>query len=1639
MRRLTAREAKLLQLGHYAVHARAWIQDAGGTWRNLSSLFGEDWLAGVTVAGNIDQPVASCTLEVIREIGEISLSPFMDASRANLITGAAAPLLRLAAEIFVEAAITEEGAEPGAGDWRKIFAGFVDNVDATSDPITMECRDSAGQLLQDAFVEEELIYALTRSAELARPWVAGATYYTGERICPSTGPDGYVYTVGAGLGLGGRQAGTTEPDWSTLRDAGLWTTATTGGVTIQFHGANATRYGATELARTTAYQVGDLVAYPAVGKPSPSYYNAGTPYLHTFRLCPWRCVQAGTTAAYKPDASAWSVAGETDGTAKWVQNWSSAGLLAADNVTYGQPLGDVIYTLLRDWAGPTIAAKFSQAADPGWMIRPYQQSRAPLLTAITDLAMQIGWDFRQLFDPSIYTARSGDPLYTRQGGGASVKLTEGSTHAYSLQVRSQFATRRHLWNRQAGQIFVNKRGRGAVLEDGRPTNLCKQSQSLATSPWWVAGAISVAGGVSGAPDGTSTVCRLSVTADGSSISVGQTLTLPTVGPLTFSFWIRATGTAGAADFALYSAGYLPAAAKILSGPGSVSFGSYGRITGLSTSAWTRVALTMNAAMNLSVSAIIYPGSVGLQTAGQAVDVWGAQVEQWPEATYYVPTTVAAATGTLPNYAGGTPDGAAAADTIACGVMGADDIWSSAGSFTGDEYVTVALWIKRISTSGTMEIHNAYGGARGQWIVDLAKLPDRWVKLHSASPYVVEIHEWQASPAGWVGFHFNAPAYCLFQVWGTDQAGAAGLTFTDQQVDGSQITTSWVALLFRDDAQIGVIVPDTTGLLDVGAVEDRPRTYWRSDFVGRTPAAGETIQLGTLTTPALAAPAPDAIRLEVRAQAATRNLLENCNFAAAAWRAGKFNNWVNPTVAQNAAIAPDGTLTADCLTAQHATANALGQSIGASMGRSYQGSVWIKLLDATAAPVLTICEGNNLSTYAGLIRENGTSVVNCAASVDEWRLFKTNPITIADAAVSKVELEIGWVSTSTPIGTRFYVWGAQLVECPSAAAVFTDQVVSSTPIATSWVVDVYRGGRLVGTVVPDSSGRVDLGQVDGAPRSAWHRFTGTPAEGTIVHFAGLHHATGNTGGSYRLKVRALAGAQLIRANRSLERVEWVKDGAVTVTANASLAPDGSRTADHVSGLAVDAAGRLYVTTVGNYVAGAHPGVFLWIKRISTSGVLRVYSTSNDGAWGEWRVDLATLPAGWVRIHRASPYVSEISRWTMGATGQGGIAFCAVSGAGLSVAIWGVQFTNDDTLTPTEQENAGVAALTTSWVADVEKDGTALGTVVPDQYGRVDLGALEGAPLTGIYARFIGTPVAGDAITFVGPVGYVGDFRFTLYNPDRSKTIPDLEIGPDGYVGVTQLAVEIEGVRTAGQVVYSDAESVQPNGSDYPRKVEKGENAAAVAKYRRRWFEIAEGSTSNVNRQAEALAELTAALADLSEPKASHAVAMRYCPGAELGDLYRFKPNGVHYSSPMDLAVVSHSARFTGSAGTVEIECRGKPAGAFNRWHSRLAAPGIAQPARTLAPPNVNSVEVLKQGTTTVIRVPPQGGALAAYDSLELYLCAAITDAPSGANYYGEIKGDLILVSKAAGTYYGKLIAKDRAGNPSPPSSPFTVTI
>jgi hypothetical protein len=196
------------------------------------------------------------------------------------------------------------------------------------------------------------------------------------------------------------------------------------------------------------------------------------------------------------------------------------------------------------------------------------------------------------------------------------------------------------------QLFANNVPRitdaGYLAEEAR-TNLLLRSQEFDNADWTKVDA-TVTTNQSTAPDGASTADLITTTVAGNPRVYQQLGVSGNGSAYTGSVYIKA-GTTTDANALLYVNSGSPASvtmtASILSGPGSIT--SAGVISGLSTTQWTRIALTGTPSSATGNLAFYVRPRVSGSTIGDTIYVWGAQLELGSFALSPIPTTSVAVT------------------------------------------------------------------------------------------------------------------------------------------------------------------------------------------------------------------------------------------------------------------------------------------------------------------------------------------------------------------------------------------------------------------------------------------------------------------------------------------------------------------------------------------------------------------------------------------------------------------------------------------------------------------------------------------------------------------------------------------------------------------------------------------------------------------------------------------------------------------------------------------------------------------------------------------------------------------------------------------------------------------------------------
>lgn len=177
-----------------------------------------------------------------------------------------------------------------------------------------------------------------------------------------------------------------------------------------------------------------------------------------------------------------------------------------------------------------------------------------------------------------------------------------------------------------------------------------------------------------------------------------------------------------------------------------------------------------------------------------------------------------------------------------------------------------------------------------------------------------------------------------------------------------------------------------------------------------------------------------------------------------------------------------------------------------------------------------------------------------------------------------------------------------------------------------------------------------------------------------------------------------------------------------------------------------------------------------------------------------------------------------------------------------------------------------------------------------------------------------------------------FQLELFDPVRAPGAPLYTFGPSEYLDIPSFGADDESIRNFVRVWYTDKASKTRNAVQVY-------DLTSISDYGKRYMELAEEPTSNIDSNVEALLMANGALADLKDPEFTKVVRTKLFWAAELGDNYAFLANASNYDQDQEFAVIgwSHSGDDKGSCHT-DMTLRGKPLGAFREWLRKERFPG-----------------------------------------------------------------------------------------------------
>jgi len=226
-----------------------------------------------------------------------------------------------------------------------------------------------------------------------------------------------------------------------------------------------------------------------------------------------------------------------------------------------------------------------------------------------------------------------------------------------------------------------------------------------------------------------------------------------------------------------------------------------------------------------------------------------------------------------------------------------------------------------------------------------------------------------------------------------------------------------------------------------------------------------------------------------------------------------------------------------------------------------------------------------------------------------------------------------------------------------------------------------------------------------------------------------------------------------------------------------------------------------------------------------------------------------------------------------------------------------------------------------------------------------------------------------------------FELVLYEPERDSITLSALFAPDDIKSISKAEIVGQRIRNVVRVSYDSAETQAeqttnlgitlppeveiagggiPAGEGVGYKVNGETNVgpdeteetpafveleydASITSYGRRFMEVQESSTSQINLGSEAIKMALSMILDLANPEFDHAVTVPLTPFLNIHDIVGFQPNSYLYTESQHLAIASITHNFQEDA-TSTITLRGKPNLGFRRWLA-LESRGAPNPANS----------------------------------------------------------------------------------------------
>lgn len=158
MRTIPAGQTAGIAASNRKTSAKLLLENPDGAMVDMGNLEGVNWLDGVEISESADQPIKGAVLSLKREVGALSLSPFMEGSEINR-DGADdfAPFINPGRRFEVQIATMEAGDTPASEDWAVFARGKLDTPNIGLPQISISARDYGAVLNDRSIIEADEI------------------------------------------------------------------------------------------------------------------------------------------------------------------------------------------------------------------------------------------------------------------------------------------------------------------------------------------------------------------------------------------------------------------------------------------------------------------------------------------------------------------------------------------------------------------------------------------------------------------------------------------------------------------------------------------------------------------------------------------------------------------------------------------------------------------------------------------------------------------------------------------------------------------------------------------------------------------------------------------------------------------------------------------------------------------------------------------------------------------------------------------------------------------------------------------------------------------------------------------------------------------------------------------------------------------------------------------------------------------------------------------------------------------------------------------------------------------------------------------------------------------------------------------